>query len=242
MANLPPQPAPGVIRRMNLTRDERMSAYHMLLGMTDGEQLARGSISTVAALFNINRSTLSRLWRQVRERRLSNQNLQPGEQPVDEYATDASKRRKGKYIHDRQAIKQQVLQLSPSRRQKYRWLAAQLELPLSTVHYLTKSQKIFFKARSSIKPTLTVANKMLRIDHCLSKIDPATANDEATTMKYHFMDKEVHIDEKWFYLCRDGASYILVTDEEEPPERYVKHKSHIEKVMFLCAQARPRYY
>ena len=36
-------------------------------------------------------------------------------------------------------------------------------------------------------------------------------------------------------------SYIIVADEEEAPERYVKHKSHITKVMFLCAQARPRY-
>ena len=82
---------------------------------------------------------------------------------------------------------------------------------------------------------------MLRIDHCLSKIDPATINNQ--TMAYRFMDNEVHVDEKWFYLCRDGESYILVADEEEdPPERYVKHKSHIEKVMFLCAQARPRHY
>jgi len=39
---------------------------------------------------------------------------------------------------------------------------------------------------------------------------------------------------------RDNESYILVTDEEEPPERFVKHKSHITKVMFLCAMARPR--
>jgi hypothetical protein len=52
---------------------------------------------------------------------------------------------------------------------------------------------------------------------------------------------EVHVDEKWFFLCKDTQqSYILVSDKEEPPERYVKHKSHIEKVMFLCALARPR--
>ena len=55
------------------------------------------------------------------------------------------------------------------------------------------------------------------------------------------MYDEVHVDEKWFFLCKAKESYILVCDEEEPPERYVKHKSHIAKVMFLCAQARPRY-
>ena len=167
--------------------------------------------------------------------------VQPGDEPVDVYATNAALRRKGKFIHDREELKAAAMALSPARRKKYRWLAAALDLPLSTVHFLTKQHNIFRKARSTIKPKLTVANKLLRIDHCLSKIDPTTKNDD--TMKYTFMDNEIHIDEKWFYLCRDGESFILVADEEEdPPERYVKHKSHIEKVMFLCAQARPRHY
>ena len=59
-------------------------------------------------------------------------------------------------------------------------------------------------------------------------------------MKFIDMMNEVHVDEKWFFLCKESNSYILIADEEEPPKRYVKHKSHIQKVMFLCAQARPR--
>ena len=55
----------------------------------------------------------------------------------------------------------------------------------------------------------------------------------------HLFD-DVHVDEKWFFLCRDGESYLILSDEEEPPKRYVSHKSHITKVMFLCAMARPR--
>jgi len=51
---------------------------------------------------------------------------------------------------------------------------------------------------------------------------------------------EVHVDEKWFFLCRDGESCIIVSDEEEPPKRHVSHKSHIAKVTFPCAMARPR--
>lgn len=51
---------------------------------------------------------------------------------------------------------------------------------------------------------------------------------------------EVHVDEKWFFLCRDGERCTLVSDEEEPPKRHVKHKSHIGKVMFMCALAKPR--
>jgi hypothetical protein len=53
------------------------------------------------------------------------------------------------------------------------------------------------------------------------------------------MDR-VHIDEKWFHLCQDGEGY-LVLDDEVAPERHVKHKGYIGKVMFLCAQARPRW-
>ena len=77
----------------------------MLLGYWDGEALARGSISIVADLFGVHRSTITRLWRQVRQREVSNQNLAPGEQPLDVYATDANLRRKGKYLHDRDELK-----------------------------------------------------------------------------------------------------------------------------------------
>ena len=54
------------------------------------------------------------------------------------------------------------------------------------------------------------------------------------------MEDLIHIDEKWFYLTKDGQSFIIVVDEEEP-YRHVQHKSFLTKIMFLCAVARPRY-
>ncbi len=53
------------------------------------------------------------------------------------------------------------------------------------------------------------------------------------------MEDEIHVDEKWFYLTRDQERYILL-DIEQDPKRTVKHKSHIEKVIFLAATAKPR--
>ena len=50
---------------------------------------------------------------------------------------------------------------------------------------------------------------------------------------------EVHIDEKWFYLTKEKRKYILAPGEQAP-NRTVQHKSHITKVMFLSAIARPR--
>ena len=236
MAELPAANEAPVRQRNNLQRDDRKAAYHMLLGMADEGDLERGAISTVAALFSVNRSTISRLWRQVRQRALNNHNQPAGAEEIDIYATDASKRKKGKYKHDREALKEAVKALPKSKRKRYRWLAAALDLPVSTVHYLTKGQQLFKRARSCIKPTLTLDNRLVRVDHCLGKI---VLNEDAPPT-YSLMHDEIHVDEKWFFLCRAKESYIIVADEEEAPERYVKHKSHITKVMFLCAQARPR--
>ena len=235
----PPANQEERVKYKRLSNSDRKAAYHMLLAMAEDGELARGSVSSVAALFSVNKSSISRLWRTVRQKSLSNQNLAPGEEAEDIYASDAPKRRKGKYIHDRQAIKEAVKALPSARRKRYRWLAAALDLPVSTIHYLTKSQCLFRKCRSALKPTLTLENRLVRVDHCLSKIDRTTINNN-NQPQYSNMFDEIHVDEKWFFLCRDGESYILVADEEDPPERFVKHKSHITKVMFLCAQARPR--
>ena len=54
------------------------------------------------------------------------------------------------------------------------------------------------------------------------------------------MEDLIHIEEKWFYLTKDGQRFIIVADEEEP-YRHGQHKFFLTKIMFLCAVARPRY-
>jgi hypothetical protein len=85
---------------------------------------------------------------------------------------------------------------------------------------------------------LTDENKAARVHYALDQINKVTV-DSMVSAKYDHMYDRVHIDEKWFFLSQDGEFYILAAGEE-PPKRFTKHKSHIEKVMFLCAQARPR--
>jgi hypothetical protein len=53
------------------------------------------------------------------------------------------------------------------------------------------------------------------------------------------MNNEVHIDEKWFNLVQDGGKYILAADEVDPALVSVAHKSHVTKLLFLSAVARP---
>ena len=75
---------------------------------------------------------------------------------------------------------------------------------------------------------------MSRMELALSFID------KNNTSKFKNMEDLIHIDEKWFYLLKDGQHFIIAADEEEP-YRHVQHKSFLTKIMFLCVVARPRY-
>ena len=88
--------------------------------------------------------------------------------------------------------------------------------------------------RSSLKPTLTDENKVSRMELALSFID------KNNTSKFEHMEDLILVDEKWFYLTKDGQRFIIAADKAEP-YRHVQHKSFLMKVMFLCAVARPRY-
>ena len=87
---------------------------------------------------------------------------------------------------------------------------------------------------SSLKPTLTDENKVSSMELALSFIDK---ND---TSKFEQMEDLIHINEKWFYLTKDGQCFIIVADKAEP-YRHVQHKSFLTEIMFLCVVARPRY-
>jgi hypothetical protein len=112
-----------------------------------------------------------------------------------------------------------------------RHLSERLGLPLTTLYYLLKGRKqraasegdtIFKRSTVKLKPTLTDENKvhrfMFAVDH-IKKVPHCTRGEEIFDGLY---DK-VHVDEKWFFLSKDGKKYILV-DGEEAPERTVKHK------------------
>jgi hypothetical protein len=145
-------------KRVVLSTEDRKAAYHMLLGMSKDGQVDRGRMSVVASVFNVNCATISRLWSRVnlkKEAALDNQNDNML------YANNLTNCRKGKYKHDREAIKEAVLALPYSKRRKYRHLATNINLSLSTVYYLMKDQKsggngksLFRKVSVSVKPTL----------------------------------------------------------------------------------------
>ncbi|CAM9807864.1 unnamed protein product [Discosporangium mesarthrocarpum] len=50
----------------------------------------------------------------------------------------------------------------------------------------------------------------------------------------------VHVDEKWFYVTKDGRGIYLHPEEDVPKPPRAQNKRFITKVMFLAAVARPR--
>ena len=142
-----------------------------------------------------------------------------------------------KIKYDRAALKERVLNVPLNDRGTYRDLASQIEVSKDTVKALIDEGN-FRVHSSSLKPYLTEVNKDERYQFATSKIDMLSMDQD--NWQYRGMFDEVHVDEKWFNKTFDKRRYVLAQGEEEP-NRKVRHKKHIPKIMFLSAQARPRH-
>jgi hypothetical protein len=218
----------------------------------------RGIFSELAKQLGFEPLTVSRQWHQMEKSLhtlLSNHPVEEHEVIIQRnhhilFGTKHFQRRQGKFKHDRTLIREKIRGIQLKSRRTRRQLAAQLDLPLSTTHWLVKDRanfqgpKLLYGGRvakvhsSSLKPTLTNGNVVHRLLYALDQIKPGGLAMRVPAFQDQ-MDR-VHLDEKWFWLCQDGEKYILLEDEP-PPKRTTKHKNYIEKVMFLCAQARPRF-
>ena len=91
----------------------------------------------------------------------------------------------------------------------------------------------------AVKPLLTPQH---RIDRMRYVLDQAVLDHGYERNIHHFRDNldTVHVDESWFYLTTVDKQVLLWGDLMEPDHPCVKHKSHIIKVMFLVAMARPQ--
>jgi hypothetical protein len=70
-----------------------------------------------------------------------------------------------------------------------------------------------------------------------------TLGGDGVVAQFKNMYDGVDINEKWFYQTTDGKNYILTASEDDAedagdceaePNRTIRHKNHIPKVMFLC--------
>ena len=205
----------------------RKRALGLLLSRLEDGVLPWGSLTIVADQIVVSRSTIRRLWWQVRGACEQSLIITPEIASWNNSRTNCLK-----YSH---AEFHQGLKEIPRRRRKtYRSTAKAMGVALSTVQRMLLHRDVCHVHTSSLKPTLTEENKMSRMELALSFVH------KNNTSKFENMEDLIHIDEKWFYLMKDGQRFIIAADEEEP-YRHVQHKSFLTKIMCLCVVARPRY-
>lgn len=90
-----------------------------------------------------------------------------------------------------------------------------------------------------IKPTLTPLQRVNRLKYVLKQVDRAHGLNRPNHLYKDFYDT-VMVDESWFYMKRVNNKVWLIDGTVVPNAPTCQHKSHIEKVMFLVAVARPR--
>jgi len=218
-------------KRPDLTEEDRKKVVSELLANCTHENgeatLARGAQDAVAKKFDINQSTVSRIWKRAK----SNWK--------DNGAYRATPQKKGncgrKPLYDPEEVKAALKSIPLSGRRTIRKIAAALGIPKTTIHKM-KCDGVIRAHTNDIKPILTPENQFIRVLYAANEVE------RLPNGRWEFRAGEdvVHLDEKWFFLTEKNMRTYLGEDEDEP-ERTTRNKNHIIKVMFLAAVARPRF-
>jgi hypothetical protein len=113
-----------------------------------------------------------------------------------------------------------------------RTLALRLKMKKSTLHRYTK----LMGAKTMIsyaKPTLSKDQKLKRLQFVLNL-------RAGSSTKFVDQFNVIHVDESWFYMHQEKKKVRVFPGDKTPEPTRVRHKSHIEKMMFLTAVARPQ--
>ena len=213
-------------KKRELSKSTRIQMVTMLQTLETEDGMISGSFAMVAECFGMARSTVYRLWNRVVRTRAHGHIISPEFQ--------SHKKNCGRPpMYPSEFVREGIKNIPLRKRRTQRKLAASLGVSKTTVQRWIVDSTIRVHC-NSLKPVLTEENKVARLIMALESHDP---NDPS---KFRDMMDRVHVDEKWFFLSRQRERYLLLP-EEKNPKRCVKSKSHITKVMFLCAVARPRF-
>ena len=183
--------------------EQRKRALGLLLSQSKDGVLPWGSLTIVADEIGVACSTISRLWWQARGAHEGSLIITPEIASWNNSHANALK-----YSHAE--FCQSLKEIPQHHHKTYHSTAKALGVSLNTVQRMLLQQDVCHVHTSSLKPTLTDENKVSRMELALSFIDK---ND---TSKFEHMEDLIHIDEKWFYLIKDGQHFIIAADEAEP--------------------------
>jgi hypothetical protein len=239
MSDTPPrnQPVPENRGGSTTSADTIKAIISFLLVRSDkvnGEMVpARGAQSEAAKHFGLATSNISRYWNQAKKN-YNNPTIQ---------AYRASPLKRGKkegegQRWDREEVADLIRGLRAHERRTIRAIASATGIPPTTIHRMYRNDNIIRRVTNDIKPTLNDYNMLVRVMYAFNRVMPG--RNTMGRLSYNPSELTVHVDEKWFFLTQKQLAIYLVQGEEEP-ERHVQNKSHIVKVMFLTAVARPRF-
>jgi hypothetical protein len=228
--NIPLQtPRPGN-RKEEWSDEMRLQVAQNLISISKDGIVPRDGVGEIARKLSVSQPCVSRMHMLVKKLARDPTDLTT----VDMTLLTRKPGLRGKTkIHDRGFVQQELAKLSYHERRCIRSIADNLGIPKSVIHRMDLRH-----CTVAIKPFLSDKHMENRLVFALDHLEPHPTDPGKARFK-DMMDR-IHIDEKWFFIVETSTG-IYVADDEEVSSHTIHHKSHIPKVMFLCAVAHPRY-
>ena len=245
-----------------LTASDRKSIFAALLPFCQNGTLLKGSFVTVADNLGLNSRRVASVWYSVmsniEESLCNHKSAEEGLDtmlrildgtfpfnsiPDSVYRTGKPGTVGSKRKYDREELEERMETIPLNKRGTFRDLASGLDISHTTAFDLLKEGSIR-SITSVVKPSLTEEQKLLRYHFCCDMVNLDSVQRAYTRgsgrWRYGAMFNRVFVDESWFNETDVKRRYLL-TKKEKDPYRSTHHKSHINKIMYIAAVARPRY-
>ncbi|XP_074314843.1 uncharacterized protein LOC141651013 [Silene latifolia] len=209
----------------NLTNLERQKIIQILLEKCKNGKPARGSMLEVAVQFGVTRKSITNLWNKAKQQR------DAGE-VINVISKLKGKKCKPRLVFDDAKFKSLDLEQKTTQAR----VAAAMKCSQSMVSKWV-TDKVIRTHTNALKPGLTDKNKLCRLIFSMSQL---YYDDICSKAMFKDQSNVIHIDEKWFYITKDGQRFYL-SQTEPDPYRSVQSKTFIGKIMFMCAVGRPQY-
>ncbi|XP_074293660.1 uncharacterized protein LOC141620774 [Silene latifolia] len=213
------------MRGPNLSNDDRHRiGCYLFENSKDGKPI-RGLMNFLAAKYQVDRKTIFEVWRVAKRQRENGDSLQ------------LNSRIKGKKGRERLEVPiDRILATPIGEKGSLHAFGETIGISATTIFNWVKQGKLRSHT-STLHSSLTDENMFNRLIFSLSKL---SYDKISNSLKFKDMGNIVHIDEKWFYISQDGATFFLLSEEIDP-YRHCQSKSFITKVMFMAAVSRPIY-
>ena len=221
-----------------MNEKQKRAVLGALLSQADEGVLPHGCFAKIGAKLGIPAKSVARLWRAAVSTRAAGQIQSPDVKSKKESNLGI---KDSQTVYNREDVMEQIKSIPLDKRSTVRHAAAELKIPKSTVQRIIKEdgEGLCVKA-NRLKVLLKDDHYIQRIDYCFAQMRWHGATARQGKYFFHDQTDTIHLDEKWFFVSKVSKRFILATDEEEP-YRTCQSKTNISKVMFLVAQARPRY-